>query len=215
MAKAKCPYTWPHRSRKAMVEYLSEHEHYHPMNSVNGGFVLSWNIKVYDPDSSGTWEGKKTRDDLNDAWEQHVRDTPDLFYQACENALRMWIDGEWTNYPGIEKGDWKFGVNGRSGGYLILTDAPGWCPAPRAWRMFRMIWDDSASYRDWLDSLDTATLRKFYRAVRVIDHDLSRDKIKAEMKYQYHFLRTLWEEERDQEETARAEEIEASRPDMQ
>ena len=49
----RCPYSWPHRSRKAMLAYLGEHESYCPMNIWNGGFVLAWNVKIYNLDITG------------------------------------------------------------------------------------------------------------------------------------------------------------------
>lgn len=219
----RCPYTFPARSRKAMIAYLAEHESYVPMNTWNGGFVLAWNVKIYNFDASGKaklWERYsksksefKPRANLDAGWEQETQE-PEFFYSICEDAARMYLEGEWTNYPGIEQGEWKFSVNGRSGGYFILTEAPRWLPAPRAWRMFPMIWDSRGAYEEWLANLDTPTLKRFYRAVRVLDHDLARDAVEAEISYQVAFRRQQWEETQEQEEQTAAEEQEDARPDL-
>ncbi len=209
----KRPYTFPHRSRAAITQYLADHEGYHPMNSWNGGFVLAWNIKVYRLDSSGKSDGG-VQARFDEAWLKHVEENDDMFWMCCGDATRYYTDGEWTNYPGIEQGEWKFGINGRSGGYMVLTEAPAWCPAPRAWRLYEMIWESRSAYEDWLADLDFKTLRRFYRAIRVLDKDLSGESVEREMAYQFCFQRQLWEEEQLADEKADADLMIEERPDM-
>lgn len=209
----KCPYSWPHRSRKAMLEYLGEHESYVPMNTWNGGFVLAWNIKVYNYDEMGR-SGEKVEARFDDRWREHVNDNFELFGQVCADATSYYTEKTWTNWPGIEQGEWEFGINGRSGGYMILTEAPGWLPAPRRWRMFSMIWESRGDYQDWLAGLDTEILRRFYRAIRVLDHDLRREACEAEVSYHYNFQRTVLEDEWKQEENCEARKQENARPDL-
>jgi hypothetical protein len=211
--KTKCPYTFPHKSRKAMTEYLAEHEHYHPASSWNGGFVLAWNIKVhFSFDTMGGHDATRTPS-RDAAWKKYL-ENHDVFWNCCEDAIRQYTDGEWANYPGIEQGEWSFGINGRSGGYLVLTEAPGWLPAPRAWKAFSMIWESSFAYKDWLSELDFPTLKRFYRAIRVLDHDLRREAIKSEMEYQYSFQREVWEDEQNAIERESAKAQESERPDL-
>lgn len=196
-----------------MVAYLSEHDGYVPMNRWNGGFMLAWNIKVYRMDYSGK-SGDPVEARFDVAWQEYVEAHDSLFWQACQSATEMYTAGEWTNYPGIEQGGWKFGINGRSGEWMILTEAPSWCPAPRAWRMFPMIWESRASYCEWLAGLDVVTLKRFYRAIRVLDHDLRREACEQEVAYHLSFARTLWEESKVAEENASNAELEKSRLDM-
>jgi hypothetical protein len=226
----RCPYTFPARTRKAMLAYLEEHEHYWPMNSNNGGRVLAWNVKLYNVDNSGRaerWarvykikprdlakEFGALREERDEAWRTKLDEEPDLFWHVVEDASRMYLEGEWTNYPGIEQGEWKFFRNGRSGGYFCLEDAPDWLPKPRGWACCRMTWDSKADYIDWLQSLPTDTLRRFYRAIRVLDHDLRREAVEAEFSYQLAFQRVQWEEDLNREEYCNARQQEEARPDL-
>lgn len=210
-----CPYTFPHRSRLAMIDYLTSHHSYVPMNTRNGGFCLAWNIKCnFNLDTSGTSDEHNPA--FNDAWNEHVGNDREgyLFNQACENGLRQYLDKEWTNYPGIEQGEWEFATNGRSGGHLILTDAPSWACLPFGWASCRATWSSRGDFTEWLEALPYITLRRFYKAIRVLDVDLSRDAIRKEMAYQFSFLRQLWEEEQDAELEQEAATLTASRPDM-
>jgi hypothetical protein len=213
------PYSFPLRSRKAITEFLAAHDSYHPMNSWNGGFCLAWNIKVnMNFDTSGK-HGEPVNAKYDDAWLRYLNeDNGELFNLACENGLRHYVDDEWTNYPGIEQGEWRFTVNGRSGGWLLLENAPAWLPKPHGWKSHRMTWDNRSEYNDWLAELDFATLMRFYRAVVVLDADLSKVSIRKEMEYQFSDLRASWEEDQTERDDARAQkmadDIQASRPDM-
>ena len=142
-------------------------------------------VKVYHVDYSG--KAAPTDYPVNERfdakWNEHLESDNNLFWQACEDAGGQYLNAEWTNYPGIEQGEWKFTLNGRSNGHLILTDAPSWCPSPGAWRMFPMIWESIGAYENWLVNLATPTLRQFYRAIRVLDHDLRREAVEAEVSY--------------------------------
>lgn len=217
----KSPYTFPARSRVDMILYLEDHASYHPMNSWNGGFCLAWKIKCnFTFDTSGIDKGEPVNRAWDAAWKEHVEADRDgtLFWDAAQSGLRQYVEGEWTNYPGIEQGEWSFATNGRSGGWLILTDAPSWACLPRGWASCRATWESRADFSSWLEALDFDTLRRFYRAIRVLDADLSRDAIKSEMEYQYAWLRVLWEEARQEEhDAAIADEvaaIEGLRPDF-
>lgn len=212
----RSPYTFPARSRKAMLAYLADHDGYYPMNSWNGGFVLAWCIKVHNADYSGKFARADypVQDRFDDQWREYCDADSELFWEACRNATREYTDGDWTNYPGIEQGEWKFEINGRSGGYMVLDAAPSWLPAPRAWRMSNMIWSDRASYVEWLGELSTATLKRFYRAVRVLDRDLRPEACCNEISYQFAFQRHMWEESLIAAEDCDAKKQEKARPDL-
>ena len=212
----RSPYSFPHRSRKAMLAYLADHESYVPMNTWNGGFVLAWNIKVYRIDETGHSGDcdAPANARFDSQWRDELDSNPNIFNECCEDATRQYTEGEWTNYPGIEQGEWQFGINGRSGGYMILTNAPSWCPAPCRWRCFPMTWESRGDYQEWLGELDTATLKQFYRAIRVLDHDLRREACESEVSYQFAWRRSQWEESLIEKETCDARKLEKSRPDM-
>lgn len=213
---SKCPYSFPDRTRKAMIAYLAAHCGYHPMNSWNGGFVLSWNIKVYNADYSGKSGDcdSPVCERFDAQWDEYVRQNNELFWEACSDAARQYMEKEWTNWPGIEQGEWGFSLNGRSGGHMILTEAPGWLPAPRAWAMSSMIWESRAAYQRWLAELDTKTLTQFYRAIRVLDHDLRREAVESEVSWQIALQRSQWEEDLIRAENCGARKMEGDRPDL-
>lgn len=226
---ARNPYSFPARSRRDMIAYLHEHDTYWPMNSNNGGCVLSWNVKIYNFDDAGKGElwarvnkikpaslrkEFSPRPDRDAAWQSYIEADPEFFWHVAADAGRMYYDAEWTNYPGIEQGEWKFFSNGRSGGHLCLSECPGWVPAPRAFRCCEMTWQSKSDFQDWVTDLSTETLRKFYRAIRVLDTDLERPKVEAEVSYQVAFRRQQWEEEQDEREERDARKQEAERPDL-
>lgn len=208
----ECPYAFEHQGdRAAMLAYLGDHFAYHPMNSWNGGFVLAWNIKVHRYDELGHEHGEYELDRrFDEAWSDHVDSDPDIFWEACRRSLSYYVDGDWPNYDGED--GYKFGVNGRSGGYLILEDWPG--PRPPGWACCRMTWDNRDDYRAWLDELEDETLVRFYRSIYVLDQDLTREKCEAEVTYHINWLRHEWEEEQIAAERRYAARLEAERPDM-
>lgn len=216
-AKTKCPYSFPLRKRADIIAHLGEHFSYYPMNSNNGGFCLAWKIKVYNFDPMGG--GDYTRNPARDsAWESKVENSDSMFWDACGDATRYYTDSEWSNYPGIEQGEWKFSINGRSGGYMLLEDAPGWAHLPRGWTMHRATWDSRSDFLEWLHELDYATLLRFYKAMQVLDSDLSPENCRANLESAFGFMREQWEEEKTQEQeaadSAMAERIADERPDL-
>lgn len=217
MKNSKCPYSFPLRKRADIIARLGEHESYCPMNSWNGGFCLAWNIKVHNFDSMGG--GDYLRKPENDSeWESYVENSDSIFWDACGDATRYYTDSEWSNYPGIEQGEWKFSINGRSGGYMLLEDSPGWLPLPRGWTCHKATWESRAHFVEWLGELDYSTLLRFYKAMQVLDSDLSRENCRKSLESAFGFLREQWEEERAEEQeaadSAMAEKIAEERPDL-
>lgn len=213
---AKSPYRFPLKKKSAILDFLSGHDSYHPMNSWNGGFVLSWNIKVYHFDRMGKgFDDFPVLDRFDDQWLEHLDgEGSDLFSLCCSDAISFYTDGLWTVYPGIEQGEWKFGINGRNGGHLMLTHTPAWLPAPRDWKCFPMTWESRGRYENWLAQLDWQDLLRFYKVVCMLDHDL-RDAAKTqEINYQLAQKRHDWEQERLAEEQEDVEAQLQARPDL-
>lgn len=203
------PYTYPLTDRAAIEAWLGEHEAYVPMNTCNGGFCLAWDIKCnYHWDTSGVAyrDQFKLEERYDEAWEQVIESDNEMFYEACEDATRMYTGGEWTRYPGIEQGEYKFSISGRSGGWMLLDT----CPIADA----TLVWADRGDFQQWLQDLDNEDLNTFYQTIVQLDHDLSRDACRQEMEYQYAYRRSVWEEEQVEMEERAARKLEASRPDM-
>lgn len=119
------PYTYPCTERADVIKFLAAHQSYHPAaQRWNGGFVLAWNIKVpYNFDTSGAAYREDFRFEprFDAAWDAAVEEDDMLFGEVSADATRRYTDGDW---------DWKFSINGRSGGWMILTDWSG--PTPNA-----------------------------------------------------------------------------------
>lgn len=91
------------RSKNSMIAFLSNHSRYSTMNSWNGTASYSNSIKVY---SLGL-----TREQVNRAF--------DLLQTEFWDQIRDPID----DFTEEQNGRWTIGVNGRSGGYLVLYHA--------------------------------------------------------------------------------------------
>lgn len=222
----KRPFPLPLRSKQWIIDYVMNHQLYHPMNSWNGGRVLAWNIKVHmDFDQSGQIgnRGEPVEARFDARWNAHVdADDGTLFAEACESALSYYLEGLWTPWPGPgpikgktrwEQGQFKFTVNGRSGGYLILTHWPGPLPRP-TWRIYPLIWESRADLEYWLDGQSWKNLRLLHEVMANLDYDLRPDAIRSVMEYQYNWLRSQWEERVIADEDEDLEKLEASRPDL-
>jgi hypothetical protein len=144
---------------------------------------LSWNIKVgtFDTSGSGTSDYPVNRY-LDAAWaEQANGDSASLFNRACADGISHYVDEGYTTYPGDDHGNYAFGIEGRSGGHLVLLSVTG-LPTP-------MKWGSQTEFAQYLDELTDAQLAKLVILVKSVDFDLSRSKINQEMAYQYASLR--------------------------
>ena len=188
----KCPYTFPHRSREAITDYLAEHENYGGSNHPWGGWSpLSWNVKLHRVDTSGKVANGEyeTTDALDEEWAAHVRENEDdLWSWTIEDMRDFYRTGLYTTSPGDDQGDWHFQFGGRSGGHMILAK---W-EHEDFMRMFKYRED----FREWLDGQPFATIRRLYRGIRNLDVDITRENLESEFAYQLNYRRGQWEEER-------------------
>ncbi len=171
------PYNFRRMTKAAIIAELCEHAMRY------GG--LAWNIKVYNADWTGHGGGhehpERVTAALDELWESTLQASEWLVNDAYEGAVRMFLDGEYTSYPGDDQGDWTFSQEGRSGGWLVLT---GW----RGHNLMGMYSD----LKEWLrDELTWAELRAFHRGIVCLDHDL-RNPSRA-VSYEVNYLRGRWE----------------------
>jgi len=89
------------RSKKAMINFLSNHFRYNTMNSWNASTSYANNLKIHKLGLSSDIENK-----LFEMIEM------DAFYDALHNIIRDF--GKNHNH------NWQAGFNGKSGGYLVL-----------------------------------------------------------------------------------------------
>lgn len=202
------PYTFPHRSRAAIVEYLTERR----ARSYNyQTYRFAWCVKVH----SARFDGDALRKHipglnpaLDSAWDSYVESPGDgLFWQWCEDAGRDISAGEWSSYPGDDQGEWEFSFAGRSSGWIVLEK----------WRGRDMRSPDAFDLMD-SDAWPWADLVAFYRGIRTADSDFTPAKAAANVEYYAADHREQWEAEikaeRDAQAKALADEIAESRPDL-
>lgn len=207
------PYPFPLRSRQAMTAYLAEHENYWPMNSWNGGFVLSWNVKVYHADFSGHSGGEPVNPAHDDRWHAYAEENDQLFWHACEDAARWLLDGDYSTWPGSDCGSYRFTRGGRCGGHLCLMSC-AIVPQPWRWRMAPFIFEDRGHWQDYLSDLAFADLRRLYKAIACMDQDFTSAKVAAEISHQFNSCRSQWEADQDEALEDAARRLEATRPDL-
>ena len=203
----QCPYTFPHKSRAAIAQYLDRRGRaYHYQR-----YAFAWCVKTHGAD----FDGDTLRCHMpslnpaeDSAWVRMIeKDNGNLFSMFCEDAARGISEGEWCSYPGDDQGDWDFSFAGRSGGWLVLEK----------WRGRDMRDIDAADFLD-RDLWPWADLVAFYRGIRCADSDFTEKKAAAEVEYMAAFYREQWEEaraeERDAEAANMACRMAAARPDL-
>lgn len=201
----KRPYTFPHRSRKAMIAYLLDRrtyvDHYRH-------FVFNWNVKAHSVDYDRPAGEYDLNPEFDAAWIAQCADEHGPVYWAFQDAGRYLLEGEWTSYPGDDQGAWQFSFAGRQGGHLVLEK----------WGGHHIAGESACDIENWLKGLDTDTLRSFYRGIRTADSDFTPVKASQEVEHHLNFHRHEWESEmlaeRDKRATAFAEQAMAERPDM-
>lgn len=183
-------YTYPHKSRVSITDYLMRHQSYGGWNHPYRGWSpLAWDVKVHEIDETGGWKLKHHEfidPLLDDEWDDFRRENMDnLWSLIIEDSQRHYIEGEYTTYPGDDQGDWKFTFGGRSGGWLILSK----------WKnddFLKMA--NQESWEDYLNGLFFSDLTILYKAVRCMDVDFTRENAERNVSYQLNFQRTVWEE---------------------
>lgn len=183
----KNSYTYPHRSKKARIEYLAAHESYggwnHPARRWS---PLAWNVKLHGADLTGKCGDYPVSDLHDEAWKQALHDEH-LWQRIVEDMSRQYMEGEYSTSPGDDQGDWEFAFAGRSGGWMLLSK----------WKysnFLRTSFANAGEWHDWLLEQDKETIEKLYRGVRCMDADFTREKIEKEFAYQANFQRSQWEE---------------------
>ncbi|MTH94795.1 hypothetical protein [Roseibium sp. RKSG952] len=175
---------FPLDSRREMIEFLCDHQVHNTENAYSpSGFA--WDIKVHGFDFDGKDGDGEVNSDLDDAWEKYLKENDELFWEACQNGVSQYVEGKYTTVSGGDQGDYEFGIAGRSGGWLVLTKCEDIEP---------LSWGCLSEMRESLKELSDADLIKLYRLVSNVDHDTRLEAIEKEMKYQFSFLREIWEE---------------------
>lgn len=161
---------------------------------------FAWNIKVYQFDESGKHQDfpYDTRRDVE--WQTYLASHgSECFARACSAGLSIFFENEFNYFEGFALGhplhkaiqSHEFYQSGRSGGWLVLNRLNGWEIDPAA---------------DWavVAEEEPDFLRMVYHACEEVD----RFDPRAEIEYQYAFIRSEWEDERRQQEKRNRQEKE-------
>jgi hypothetical protein len=204
MSKQPLPYTFPLKSRAAIAAFLDRNGRFYGTR-----YRFCWNVKCYDArfDSDTLRRIFPAFDKKYDTdWNQFLEDMAP-FWVWREDATRYLLEGGWCSYPGNDQGDWEFDLEGRSGGWLVLTK----------WRG-RSVNDLTAE--EFLDpeQWPWADLVAFYRGIVCADVDFTPEKASQELEFQAALERETREAGwREQDERRLAAEVEAmveARPDL-
>lgn len=185
---SRCPYTYPHRSKAAQIEYLEAHQSRYTNQTDPGWCPLVWNVKLYDVDTTGLKGDYEVRRWLDERWEQHVKDDTDgdLWNGIIEDMCRPYTDDEYTTCPGNDQGHWSFFFFGRSSGWMGLEK----------WKddhIFKSF-GSAGDWHDYLFGLPTKELKTLYRAVICMDADFTTQKIHVNFACHMNWSRYQWEE---------------------
>jgi hypothetical protein len=197
------PYSYPDKTREEMIVALASHDSYHPMNYNNGGFVLSWDIKVRGTTDGAGVDGFEHDPQFDQRWEEHLEENSELFWSMCADALRTYTEDGFTPYV-FEDSKATFYTNGRSGGHLVLQKWDG--SGRKGWASCQMAFDGRDDFIDWLKDLPDADLAKFYDLVKTLDHDL-RDPTRAVNYYFASYRESMEEQWKEEAEEVAASEV--------
>ncbi len=199
-------YQTPLRSRAAITEFIAQD--WRGYYSRHENFALAWDVKAYAVDILTKPEDFGLEARFDDAWAAYCEEDIEMFWRACEDAASYYLEGLYCSYPGTDQGDYEFTLCGRSGGHLCLVSWRGWSLENRNY----------CNREDFLAEfcvgLTFPELRDFYKAIVCMDHDLTPAKASEEVSYHIAGYRESWEIDLRDNETLRARDLEATRPDM-
>lgn len=207
MSKLKCPYTYPHKSRRAKVNYITSIGGYSDRHT---RFPLEFMVGVYyaDLDFDSIW----SRIEKSDEWEWGAR-KPDLVKFCVKDVCREFGNDLWTHavedacrsltecdtYRMLWDGtpiDVEFGLYGRGGKHLCLTSFEGIILTGMSEDGLEELLMTQGAYgyddvcdkdtlkNGWEWTIDSKTLDKLYRYVRQCEIDFTSKKASREVEYQ-------------------------------
>lgn len=212
----KCPYTFPHKSRKAKVDYLTDIGGYY---SREGRFPLEFTVAAHaDLDFDTLWklvmqergqdfpEGSRQRALFEFAARKAYDSCKENLWEwAIEDAQRGLFEGDtYTMLWDGTKVDVKLGLHGRGGKHLCIesfesVSLRGLSPEELGERlMLQESPDGNESVSDlprtkwgWKWSIDGKFVDLLYRYVRQCEIDFTSDNAEKEVEYQaaYHLQR--------------------------
>lgn len=190
MREPDCSYTFPASSRIEMIVELANHRSYFPNGREEGGFALSWDIKLAPGIDPKAAEGYEFDGAFDERWDALIEEDGNAIEEdAANSVLHAYRQGEFSPY-GLEAVKGRFFTSGRSGGHLVLDDWTG--PKSGSHAGCAMGFASRDDYIDWLKSLKDDELVQFYALIRTVDEDVANRTMA--MNHEYAFIRQQHEE---------------------
>lgn len=208
--KFKCPYTFPHKSRKAKVDYITDIGGYY---SRDGRFPIEFNVAAYgaDTDFDSLWTTALESGEISpDTDKQALKDAAALVYK--ESGHLFWDWGLEDARRGLEETDaykmlWdgkdtlkvEFGLYGRQGKHLCIEEFEGLTLKGLSEdELAEKLMHQSGDSKDgWDEVVDEPKLRRgwdwtisnedvdtLYRYIRQCEVDFTPEKAGKEVQYQ-------------------------------
>lgn len=210
MAKIKCPYTYPHRSRAAKVNYICGVGGY---GSRYGRFPIEFNVGAYNTNFEFDHLWKTYYEEMTPSELKHDPEACALYYRLAmrlhkEHEDHLWEWGQEDACRNLQDGDtyrmlWdgtdvdvELELHGRSGKHLVIqyfegTTFEGQSPEDlEEWLMEQTLADgEEVSTHTRLQrgaewSVSAKKLDKLYRYIRQCEVDFTTEKASAEVEYQ-------------------------------
>lgn len=194
MAKIRCPYTYPHKSRSAMIDYITGIGGY---SSRDGYWPIEFNVATYHADFSfdHIWE-KYHAEHISDATRNHPPSWA-AYYRLAQKLYEehkdyLWEWGQEDAYRSLKDSDtykmlWdgtavgaELELHGRGGKHLVIAMFNGYdfnrCSTDNLKQSLRFGEDGCA--------MPMNDLRLLYKYVRQCEVDFTPEKASAEVEYQ-------------------------------
>lgn len=205
---SKSPYSFPARSRAAMIgaiESMGHNRSYHYRS-----YPFCFNVKLDSGWNDGAAKMQEHADSIlrpewDSEWEAHAEKESESIFYSVQEAMHWQLE-DYSTYPGDDSGQWKLETHGRGGGWLCLVGGPGYeLHGESLDSIIEAMGFDDDGESDW----SFPDIRTLYRALVCMTHDFRREAITNETRYQVARLRAEWEAERLQEaDSAMRESIE-------
>ena len=188
-------YTTPLTARADIANYLMNRKGRYYRD--HGHLLFVFNVKVYDPDldfdhmldlnvESGYGAGGTDPGWIEETRQRHAEtDQDDLYQMGVDDAGRQVTESDCFNhlYDGTPV-DVEYAFVGRSSGWIALTKFEGikLIDPDLLKDLFEGVQEDGET-----PTLTDVALQRLYALIRMLEHDLTQEKAKAEVEYQAAF----------------------------
>lgn len=207
MAKIKCPFTYPHKSRAAMVGYICGIGGYTRFNE--GRWPISFEVGCYLADTSfeRLWERLKESGEIPQAEEDRARyylaasrvykeHEERWFDWGMEEAREGFLDSDtyYMLWDGSKPMDLTWEFHGRGGKHLVLTEFEGLSLENHSSETLaeelmsqtngrQTVDDEPKLIKGYEWDISFGLIRKLYKFMRQCEAELTSEKASAETEY--------------------------------